>query len=77
MSTSGGARGLSLRRNVSWITLGRGLYSLSQWGLLAILAKLADAEAVGAFTLALAIAPTRSRRLDRAVLEEAPATLAR
>ena len=45
---------LSLRANFSWMAASRALYSACQWGMLAVLAKLTDAETVGAFTLALA-----------------------
>lgn len=51
----GSASRLSLRANFSWITLGRGLFAVCQWGMLAVLAKLTAAEVVGQFTLALAI----------------------
>ena len=46
---------LSLRKNFSWTFAGNVIYSLSQWGVLVLLAKLLTPEAVGVFTLALAI----------------------
>lgn len=49
-------KGLSLRKNFSWTLIGNLVYAASQWGMLAILAKLASVAAVGQFTLGLAIA---------------------
>ena len=46
---------LSLRRNVSWISAGRGVFAATQWGILAVLAKLTTPEVVGQFGLALAV----------------------
>lgn len=45
----------SLRRNFSLILSGNLLYTLSQWGILMILAKLGSPRMVGQFTLGLAI----------------------
>lgn len=50
------SRHLSLRRNFVWNFGGVSLYNFSQWLLLLVLARLADAEAVGRFSLMLAIA---------------------
>lgn len=47
--------GLSLRKNVAWISLGEGVDLISQWGLLAVLSKLMDVGAVGLFGLAMAV----------------------
>lgn len=46
---------LSLRRNFSWNFLGTVSYNLAQWLLLVILARVADAQQVGQFSLMLAI----------------------
>jgi O-antigen/teichoic acid export membrane protein len=46
---------LSLRRNASFMLIGNLTYSLSQWGLIMILAKLGSPSLVGEFTLALAV----------------------
>lgn len=46
---------LSLRRNVLWNLGGVGIYNFSQWLLLLVLARLADAESVGVFSLMLAV----------------------
>lgn len=48
--------GLSLRRNVSWTVLGNIIYAACQWGIVAALAKIGDAEMVGQFAFGLAIA---------------------
>ena len=49
-------QGLSLRKNFAWLSVGQALYALSQWGVLAILAKLLTSQEVGEFALGLAIA---------------------
>jgi O-antigen/teichoic acid export membrane protein len=46
---------LSLRRNVSWTTVGNILYALCQWGVLTIIAKTGTPAMVGMFALGLAI----------------------
>ncbi|NUQ63584.1 MAG: lipopolysaccharide biosynthesis protein [Pirellulales bacterium] len=46
---------LSLRRNFSWALVGNVAFAASQWGVLAVLAKLGDAAVVGRFALALAV----------------------
>jgi len=46
---------LSLRRNLSWMSVGRGVFAATQWGVLAVLAKLSTPEVVGQFGLALAV----------------------
>jgi len=50
-----GVAALSLRKNFSWITAGRIVYAITQWAMLAILAKLASAASVGELSLALAV----------------------
>ena len=50
------SKGLSLRKNFAWLSVGQALYALSQWGVLAILAKLLTSQEVGEFALGLAIA---------------------
>jgi O-antigen/teichoic acid export membrane protein len=47
---------LTLRTNVSWTFLGNVVYAASQWGMLALLAKLGTVEMVGQFALGLAVA---------------------
>ena len=47
--------GLSLRKNIAWISMGEGVDLVSQWGLLAVLSKFMDVTAVGLFGLALAV----------------------
>ena len=42
--------------NFTWTFLGNTFYALTQWGILAALAKLGSAEMVGSFSLALALA---------------------
>ena len=49
-------KGLSLRKNFAWLSVGQALYALSQWGVLAILAKMLTSQEVGEFALGLAIA---------------------
>jgi O-antigen/teichoic acid export membrane protein len=46
---------LSLRKNFSWLSVGRFIFAATQWGTLAVLAKVSTAQTVGEFTLALAI----------------------
>jgi O-antigen/teichoic acid export membrane protein len=48
-------RAFSLRRNFSWTLAGNIFYSVCQWGMLILLAKLGTPDMVGEFTLALAI----------------------
>src|SRR5579871_1476894 len=45
----------SLRANFSWTLAGNIVYYGSQWGVLALIAKLSDAAAAGRYALALAI----------------------
>jgi O-antigen/teichoic acid export membrane protein len=45
----------SLRVNFSWTMMGNLLYAGSQWGILVLLARLGNPEAVGQFSLGLAI----------------------
>lgn len=47
---------VSLRRNFGWSLGGSAVYSLCQWGILIIIAKLGSAAMLGRFALALAIA---------------------
>lgn len=44
-----------LRVNSFWIVLGMGIYTITQWGILVLLARLGSAEDVGRFGLGLAI----------------------
>ncbi|MFD1020254.1 lipopolysaccharide biosynthesis protein [Thalassobacillus hwangdonensis] len=46
---------ISLKMNSVWNVAGSLLYTLTQWGLLVVLAKLGSAEMVGIFTLGLAL----------------------
>lgn len=46
---------VSLRKNFSWVFVGRGVYAVTQWGILIVLAKLGTPEVVGQFGLALAV----------------------
>ncbi len=46
----------SLRLNFSWTILGNAVYVSTQWGILVLLARLGNPEAVGQFSLGLAIA---------------------
>src|SRR5699024_11630596 len=46
---------LSIKENVSWGIIGNVLYSLTQSGILIVLARLDSPDSVGTFTLALAI----------------------
>ena len=50
-----GVRPLSLRANFAWTLVGTGVYGLSQWGMLIVLAKIGSAEVVGRFALGLAL----------------------
>src|ERR1035437_6156089 len=45
----------SLRLNFSWTLVGNVVYAGTQWGILVLLARLGNAEAVGQFSLGLAI----------------------
>ena len=45
----------SLRRNFSWTLAGNGFYAVCQWGILILLARLAGPEALGQFTLGIAV----------------------
>lgn len=49
-------RGLSVRHNFAWTLAGNVTYALSQWAVIVLLAKLGNAEMVGRFALALAVA---------------------
>src|SRR5215203_2877989 len=46
---------LALRRNLSWSLTGNGVYALTQWGMIVVLAKLGTPKMVGQFALALAL----------------------
>jgi O-antigen/teichoic acid export membrane protein len=46
---------LSLRTNFSWTFIGNVIYAGCQWGLLMLLVKLTNPEAVGQFTLGIAV----------------------
>jgi O-antigen/teichoic acid export membrane protein len=46
---------LTLRRNFSWTFIGNAVYSVCQWGMLVVLAKLGTPEMVGQFTLGFAV----------------------
>ena len=46
---------LSLKKNFSWNFIGNLIYSLSQWLILVLLAKIGNAELVGLYTLGFAI----------------------
>lgn len=54
MRASTGQR-LSLRANFSWTLVGNVVYAACQWGMLTVLAKLGSPEAVGQFSLGLAV----------------------
>ncbi len=43
------------KKNFLWMTLGNGVYSACQWGMLVVLSKLGSPEVVGQFALALAV----------------------
>jgi O-antigen/teichoic acid export membrane protein len=49
-------RPLPLRANFAWTFFGNGVYAASQWGMLAVMAKVGSPEMVGQFSLAVAIA---------------------
>ena len=63
-STSGAARGLSLRVNFSWAFVGNGVYAACKWAALALLAKATTPEGVGQFALGVAIAAPTFMLLD-------------
>jgi len=46
---------LALRRNLSWSLTGNGVYALTQWGMVVVLAKLGTPKMVGQFALGLAV----------------------
>lgn len=46
---------LSLRANMAWVLIGRGIYSGCQWGVLIVLAKIGSAELVGLYALGVAV----------------------
>lgn len=46
----------SLRRSLSWTLLGELLFALAQWGSLMVVAKLGSVEALGRYSLGLAVA---------------------
>ncbi len=46
---------LTLRHNFSWNILGNILYTVCQWGMLVVLAKVGNPEMVGQFTLGFAV----------------------
>lgn len=48
-------RGVSLRRNVAWAMAGNAGYGACQWGVLAVVARVAGAETLGAFAFGLAL----------------------
>jgi O-antigen/teichoic acid export membrane protein len=56
LSHEGVLRRLPLRVNIRWTFAGNVVNSIAQWGMLAALAKLGNADAVGQFTLGLYIA---------------------
>ena len=47
---------ISLRANVAWTTCGNVVYAMSQWAMLASIAKLGSPYMVGQFALGLAVA---------------------
>jgi O-antigen/teichoic acid export membrane protein len=47
--------GVSLRSNVQWALIGNVVYSVCQWAILIVLAKLGTPESVGQFALGLAV----------------------
>jgi len=57
-------RGLPLRKNIAWISVGEGVDLICQWGLLAVLSKLMDVSAVGLFGLAMAVIVPVTQLLD-------------
>lgn len=56
VSSGSPVRGLSVRHNFAWTLAGNVTYALSQWLVIVLLAKLGNAEMVGRFALALAVA---------------------
>src|ERR1700722_7457738 len=50
------AHGASLRWNFSWTFVGNIIYSACQWAILVVLAKIGNAEMVGQYGLAMAVA---------------------
>jgi len=56
VSSGSPLRGLSVRHNFAWTLAGNVTYALSQWLVIVLLAKLGNAEMVGRFALALAVA---------------------
>jgi O-antigen/teichoic acid export membrane protein len=53
--TVGQTKGLSLKKNLVWITLGGATDLLCQWGLIALISRLMNVEAVGLYGLAMVI----------------------
>ena len=49
-------RPLSLKRNFAWTFVGNTLYAASQWVVIVVVAKLADAATVGQYAFAMAVA---------------------
>jgi len=62
--TSASTKGLPLRKNVAWISVGEGVDLISQWGLLAVLSKFLDVSAVGLYGLAMAVIVPVTQLLD-------------
>jgi O-antigen/teichoic acid export membrane protein len=56
VSAAPSVRALSVRHNFAWTLAGNVTYALSQWLVIVLLAKLGNAEMVGRFALALAVA---------------------
>src|SRR3984957_291041 len=50
------SHGASLRWNFSWTFVGNIIYSACQWAILVVLAKIGNAEMVGQYGLAMAVA---------------------
>src|SRR6516162_2558316 len=50
------SQGLSLRSNFAWALAGNVVYAACQWGVIIVLAKLANSFVVGQFSLGLAVA---------------------
>lgn len=69
-------RPMRLRKNFSWTFLGNTVYAVSQWGMLALIARLGTREMVGQFALGLAIA-TPVITFTNMALRQAQATDAR
>ncbi len=51
----GQTKGLSLRKNLAWITLGGATDLLCQWGLIAVISRLMNVETVGLYGLAMVV----------------------